>query len=263
MYMFRARGFLLLGALVTASSNLPSLIPADEAAGSTEPAVSAYREYCPPCEELFTRLEPLPDGSRRQETRLQLRGEPKTGTTFMLSWAFGILAHTCKHLQDTYGSESCHTTTGGRGQWLTMIFEPKMGTSDARCSCDTVGRVEITTTRANKHNFPVASSCRWQHQNGIPSEGAGCWTVGGRPVENAHDVWGCMEEASCAINDDRLQYVTMRDPRAVAVSTYFFVRATPTKFTKKHFAKKHTLDETVIKILPQLCHLTTLPTHSV
>ncbi|CAN0116479.1 unnamed protein product, partial [Scytosiphon promiscuus] len=133
----------------------------------------------------------------------------------------------------------------------------KLGSSDARCSCGTVDRVEMMIMEVAKHNFPVDPSCRWHHRNGIPNEGEGCWTVDGRAVENAHDVWGCMQEASCAIKDDRPQYVAMRDPRAVAVSTHFYVRTNP-KFYQEHFAQNHTLDETVMKILPQVCHLTTL-----
>ncbi|CAN0193391.1 unnamed protein product [Scytosiphon promiscuus] len=255
--MLRAHAFLLLGALAKASSHLPDLLPADDADGPSMRAVSAYGgEYCPPCEALFTKLETLPDGSRQQRTRPQLRGEPKSGTTFMFSWAYAILAQTCEYLQDTYGSESCHTEKGTRR--LTMIFEPKLaGGSDARCPCDAVDRVEIDISELAKHIFPIDRSCPWYHRNGIPNEGEGCWTVGGRAVENAHDVWSCMEEASCTFKDEEPQYVAMRDPRAVAVSTHFYVRTNP-RYYQEHFAQNHTLDETVMKILPQVCHLTTL-----
>ncbi|CAN0459262.1 unnamed protein product [Hapterophycus canaliculatus] len=49
----------------------------------------------------------------------------------------------------------------------------------------------------------------------------------------------------------------MRDPRAVAVSTHFYAR-TNRRFYEDHFAQNHTLEETVMKILPQVCLFTTL-----
>ncbi|CAN0174070.1 unnamed protein product [Scytosiphon promiscuus] len=66
-----------------------------------------------------------------------------------------------------------------------------------------------------------------------------------------------MQEASCKLKDTATQFVAMRDPRAVAVSTYFYVRTNP-KWYEMHFAQGHSLDETVLKILPQVCHLTAL-----
>lgn len=56
--------------------------------------------------------------------------------------------------------------------------------------------------------------------------------------------------------DDRLQFAGLRDPRAVAVSSYFHAKRVP-NYTS-HPAHNHTLDETVLMILPQLCHWTTL-----
>jgi len=35
------------------------------------------------------------------------------------------------------------------------------------------------------------------------------------------DLWKCVQEAGCPIDDDRLQLSVFRDPRAVTVSTYF------------------------------------------
>ncbi len=37
------------------------------------------------------------------------------------------------------------------------------------------------------------------------------------------DLWKCIQEAGCPIDDDRLQFCVFRDPRAVTVSTYFHV----------------------------------------
>ncbi|CAM9168902.1 unnamed protein product, partial [Ectocarpus sp. 12 AP-2014] len=64
---------------------------------------------CLECEELFSNLQEAPDGKLLQNSRLQLRGEPKSGTTFMYIWARRILEHTCEHLRGMYGSESCRT----------------------------------------------------------------------------------------------------------------------------------------------------------
>ncbi|CAM9656344.1 unnamed protein product [Scytosiphon promiscuus] len=255
--MARARAYLLLGALLRVGAAFLDLSPAEPADTPGNPTMSiGGEEYrCPKCEELFTRLETLPDGTRRQETLLQLRGEPKSGTTFMFSWAYGILVRTCERLQDTYGYETCHTEHDKAV--LTMIFEPKIGNSKAPCSCDTIHRVQITINAYSKHVFPIDRSCRWWHSNGIPDEGQGCWSVGGRAVENGNDVWGCMHEASCVFRDPNQQFVAMRDPRAVAVSTHFYVRANP-KYYGDHLAQNHTLDETVMKILPQVCLYTTL-----
>lgn len=49
----------------------------------------------------------------------------------------------------------------------------------------------------------------------------------------------------------------MRDPRAVAVSTYFYVRAHP-KYYEDHPGQTRSLEETIRIILPQVCHWTTL-----
>ena len=58
-------------------------------------------------------------------------------------------------------------------------------------------RVEVTASREYRHSLPVPASCPWQHRNNIADEGDGCGTVNGRPVENAEDLWLCMEESSC------------------------------------------------------------------
>ncbi|CAN0128844.1 unnamed protein product [Scytosiphon promiscuus] len=181
--------------------------------------------------------------------------EPKSGTTFMFSWAVGILMHTCERLRDTYGFKSCRTERSGHE--LQMIFEPKLSGSNSSCPCDTVDRVEVSITGDSKHGFPVGKSCPWYHRPGIPRDGEGCWMVGGRAVKNVSDLWGCMQEASCDFRDRRQHFVAIRDPRAVAVSTYFYVRTHP-RYYEDHFAQNHTLDETVKKILPQVSHLTAL-----
>ncbi|CAN0378119.1 unnamed protein product, partial [Ectocarpus sp. 12 AP-2014] len=75
-------------------------------------------------------------------------------------------------------------------------------------------------------------------------------------VENDFDLWTCMQDTPCEITDNRLQFVPIRDPRAVAVSTYFHYvhHNNPRNYLELH----PSLEETVLEMLPQLCHLTTL-----
>ncbi|CAB1099720.1 unnamed protein product [Ectocarpus sp. CCAP 1310/34] len=57
--------------------------------------------------------------------------------------------------------------------------------------------------------------------------------------------------------DDSLQFAVLRDPRAVAVSTYFYVKSHPA-FYSDHVSRGKSLDEAVLLILPQLCQFTTI-----
>ncbi|CAM9750308.1 unnamed protein product, partial [Ectocarpus sp. 6 AP-2014] len=212
---------------------------------------------CLQCEELFSKLQDAPDGKLRQNSVLQLRGEPKSGTSFMYIWATGVLEHTCEHLRGMYGSKSCRTEDiGEEGKHLVMVFEPGLAASDSSCACNGIERVEISVSHVDKHSLPVSDSCPWSHSYGFAHEGDGCWSVGGKRVENESDIWACMQETPCEITDNGLQFVPIRDPRAVAVSTYFHhVHSNlPENYVELH----PSLDETVLEILPQLCHLTTL-----
>ncbi|CAM9337264.1 unnamed protein product [Ectocarpus sp. 13 AM-2016] len=213
---------------------------------------------CLPCEGLFKNLEEAPDGKLLQKSQLQLRGEPKSGTGFMFDWAVGILQLTCKHLQGMYGLTSCRTEfTGEEQAVLTMTFEPSLAATGASCPCQRIRRVEISASFKGKHSFPVNKSCPWWHSYGLPAPHEGCWSAGGRPVENGLDLWACMEEASCEFADNRLQFAAIRDPRSVAVSTYFHVQRF-SNLHPKHPALSLSLDQTVLVILPQVCHLTAL-----
>ncbi|CAN0301614.1 unnamed protein product, partial [Ectocarpus sp. 6 AP-2014] len=213
---------------------------------------------CPPCEGLFKNLEEAPDGKLMQKSQLQLRGEPKSGTGFMLDWAIGILQLTCKHLQAMYGLKSCRAEFTGEGKKVfTMTFQPSLAATSAFCLCERIKRVEISATSKGKHSFPVSESCPWWHSYGLPAPNEGCWNAGGRPVENSFDLWTCMEESSCEFADGWLQFAAIRDPRAVAVSTYFHVQRF-SNLHPKHPALHLSLDQTVLMILPQVCHLTAL-----
>ena len=56
---------------------------------------------------------------------------------------------------------------------------------------------------------------------GEHSEKTACTFADGSKVENKEDLWRCMQEANCEINDDWLQMAVFRDPRPVVVSSYF------------------------------------------
>ena len=100
-----------------------------------------------------------------------------------------------------------------------------------------------------KHNLPVELRCSWQHFDGVASEGAGCSHVGGHRVQNYTDVLGCMKESPCRLTDDRLQMLVLRDPRAVAVSSYFWLLVHPMERTPT----KETLEHYVLRMLPTIC----------
>ncbi|CAN0435948.1 unnamed protein product [Ectocarpus sp. 12 AP-2014] len=218
---------------------------------------SARDGFCLQCEELFSKLQDAPDGKLLQHSQLQIRGEPKSGTSFSYIWATRVLEHTCEHLRGMYGYESCRTEDhGDRKNHLAMIFEPSLVSSDAFCACEGVKRVEISVSCLGKHSLPVSDSCPWSHSYGFAQKGDGCWSIDGQPVENESDLWTCMQETPCEITDERLQLVPIRDPRDVAVSTYFHHvhRNKPENYLELH----PSLDKTVLEILPQLCHFTTL-----
>ncbi|CAM9440594.1 unnamed protein product [Ectocarpus sp. 12 AP-2014] len=168
-----------------------------------------------------------------------------------------ILEHTCEHLRGMYGSESCQMENITEdGKHMSMIFEPSLASRDGFCACEGIERVEISVSCVDKHTLPVHDSCPWRHRNGIAREGDGCWSIDGQSVESESDIWACLQETPCEITDDRLQFVPIRDPRAVAVSTYFH----HVHLNKpKNYLKMHpSLDETVLEILPEICHLTAL-----
>ena len=101
----------------------------------------------------------------------------------------------------------------------------------------------------HKHDLPVGRECAWQHNFGIVDEGTGCSHVGGRPVQNYTDVLGCMKESPCRLTDDRLQMLVLRDPRSVAVSSYFWLLAHRTL----PIPNEQTLKDYVLKMLPTIC----------
>lgn len=71
------------------------------------PAVVVERshEKCPPCELFFRKLESTGrNGKLVQEVKVQQRGEPKSGTSFMYDWATATLLRTCDYLKYLFGA---------------------------------------------------------------------------------------------------------------------------------------------------------------
>ena len=68
--------------------------------------IERSHEKCPPCELFFRKLaESGEDGKLVQEVKVQQRGEPKSGTSFMYDWATATLLRTCDYLKYLFGAE--------------------------------------------------------------------------------------------------------------------------------------------------------------
>eukprot|EP00904_Undaria_pinnatifida_P012614 jgi/Undpi1/8483/HiC_scaffold_25.g10950.m1 len=163
----------------------------------------------------------------------------------MFDWATGGLVRTCEYLQFLFGKGSCRVDFSRREEResqarsrfadRTMIFDPSLGGSDARCSCETIESVTILLSRVDKHTLPVSTDCAYSHNHGIElapdpnnkhSHGhSACKFADGAPLTNHVDVWRCVHEANCNTTDDWLQMVVFRDPRP-AVLPFDVVEAT-------------------------------------
>lgn len=105
-----------------------------------------YNNSCVACEELFIQLDYLPNGSRIQNVEMQVRGEPKSGTSFMFKWACHALATACQYLRSLFGHDSCRIEEAdvlgkpGRLGKTTLIFEPHKGGIGGHCDCGRVQR---------------------------------------------------------------------------------------------------------------------------
>ncbi|CAN0050340.1 unnamed protein product [Ascophyllum nodosum] len=182
------------------------------------------------CEDLFGKLEDGPSG-KTQSVRLQVRGEPKSGTGMIAEWSWGALAHKCLYLQRLYGLQSCRVVwkndrdnANFRVETHSIIFEPELAAKDKSkpCTCTGVKKVDITLSAGRKHMLPVDPTCRWFHARGITKKGfRACEPPDGGPVENHPQLWACVQESMCDLTDDSLQIAVLRDPRAVTVSSYF------------------------------------------
>lgn len=114
-------------------------------------------------------------------------------------------------------------------------------------------RVTIVLSKFHKHTLPVDPSCAYSHSDGmdlvIVDEHLGktaCRFADGSNVENKDDLWRCMHEANCRINDDWLQMSVFRDPRPAVVSSYFHRQVQGSKHVGM-------LEDFIARELPILC----------
>lgn len=121
--------------LSVASASEISVRPIDLVGG-------APQQLCPLCDVIFTELEHFVEGVGRVVTRE--RGEPKSGTGFMMNLTASALLHACDYLKRTYGGDSCYIRTTvhhdavGDLDECTLWFEPKRVNEGARCTCDSI-----------------------------------------------------------------------------------------------------------------------------
>lgn len=96
--------------IVTTRQRLPTL--------HDMPAVEIQHNHenkCPPCELFFRKLESTGEnGKLVQDVKVQERGEPKSGTSFMYDWATGTLIRTCDYMQYLFGAETVVGFDSGR-----------------------------------------------------------------------------------------------------------------------------------------------------
>lgn len=85
----------------------------------------------------------------------------------------------------------------------------------------------ITLCKIGKHQLPVEDDCAFSHSVGFNLNPEVCPDVGegGSPAANLRGIQQCMEEARCRLVDDRLQMLVFRDPRAAAVSSFYYLSA--------------------------------------
>lgn len=122
------------------------LTVAAEWAGSRALVTGQEEQACKPCEPLFSQVSVMPDGSRVQNVEVQVRGEPKSGTSFMFKWAGQALETACEYLNLFYGKTSClieDANVPGKPGHLgkkTLVFTPGTGIRGALCTCAHVDR---------------------------------------------------------------------------------------------------------------------------
>lgn len=113
-------------------------------------------------------------------------------------------------------------------------------------------RVTVSISHVFKHNMPVVHNCPWQHIDGVAPEGPGCATSDGRPAQNHEDVAACVRASPCRINDKRLQMLVLRDPRAVVVSSYYYLK-THRLQTATLKNPTESVERYAVRMLPTIC----------
>eukprot|EP00752_Nemacystus_decipiens_P008641 g7715.t1 len=240
---------------------------------------------CIPCDAMFRKVEETQRGTKVQNVNVQIRGEPKSGTTFMYEWAANALMVACGHIESMYGVGTCtvgfvqaytaregeiapinSNTTAKSMKRLFLDFDPKRwrgpvssnGTDvGAACPCENLDRVLVSVRNRRKHSFPVGSECPWQHIDNITPAEAGCSTIDGREdgrrVEDYRDTAKCFDANPCkVVGDEReKQMLILRDPRAVTVSTYFHLKPFPN--APAHPIVGESIDDFVVRMMPTLC----------
>lgn len=111
--------------------------------------------------------------------------------------------------------------------------------------------VSVTISSLFKHDLPVSKNCPWQHVDAVTPEGKGCNTVKGRPVRNHTDTAECLHENPCEIQDNRLQMLILRDPRAVVVSSFFYVKVQKPSAGQR--LPGESVDSFAVRMLPTIC----------
>lgn len=110
-----------------------------------------------------------------------------------------------------------------------------------------------------KHTLPVDDTCAFSHGRGMglgltqiyekPREPP-CIFADGSHVNNGEELWQCMQEADCDINDDWLQMAVFRDPRPAVVSSFYHVQVHGEYGKDTDFGD---LDAFVARELPNVC----------
>ncbi len=112
-------------------------------------------------------------------------------------------------------------------------------------------RVSVSVSSLYKHDLPVSKTCPWQHVDDITPEGKGCTSVAGQPVQNYTDTVRCLHENPCRVTDSRQQMLILRDPRAVVVSSFFYLKLHP---NSAGIARPgESLEEYALRMLPTMC----------
>lgn len=111
-------------------------------------------------------------------------------------------------------------------------------------------RVTITLCKIGKHQLPVEDDCAFSHNGGFDLHSKFCPEVGaegGSSAANLGRVQRCMDEAQCRVVDDRLQMVIFRDPRASAVSSYYYLSS------NKYIPEDMDIDTFVLENFADFC----------
>lgn len=113
--------------------------------------------------------------------------------------------------------------------------------------------MSILAQSREKHRFPVNKACSWAHGGGVDVEVPSvCTFADGSKPSDYMEIWHCMEENRCHLTaGDVQQMAVFRDPRAVAVSTYFWESVY--NIVDDNGQPLETVDDYALRILPILC----------